>query len=178
LPIGRKQFIARDAPRWLNDIIGGWQVSGIVSWRTGLALAAVGGGSSFSLAADQGVNFTGSPFVVRSNLHTDASGQVQFFADPTAAVGAFTPISGLTTGSRDTLRGPHFSNFDLGVAKNFPIFGEKYRLQFRADAFNAFNHPNFGLPNTNVTSSTFGGITNLAGQEPARVMQFSLRFDF
>jgi hypothetical protein len=66
----------------------------------------------------------------------------------------------------------------LGVAKNFPLFGEKYKLQFRADAFNAFNHPNFGLPNSGVFSSTFGVITNLAGQEPARVMQFALRFDF
>jgi hypothetical protein len=67
---------------------------------------------------------------------------------------------------------------DLGVAKTFPLFGEKYRLQFRADAFNAFNHPNFGLPDSTITNSTFGVINNLAGQEPARVMQFSLRFDF
>jgi hypothetical protein len=178
LPIGRKQFLARNAPRWLDEIIGGWQASGIITWRTGLALDAVGGGSSFSLAADQGVNFTGSPSAVRSNIHTDSSGQVQFFADPMAAAAAFSPITGLTIGSRDTLRGPHFSNFDLGVAKNFPLFGEKYKLQFRADAFNAFNHPNFGLPNSGVFSSTFGVITNLAGQEPARVMQFALRFDF
>jgi hypothetical protein len=41
-----------------------------------------------------------------------------------------------------------------------------------------FNHPNFGLPNTGVTSGSFGVISGLVGQEPSRVMQFALRFDF
>jgi Carboxypeptidase regulatory-like domain len=178
LPVGRNQFIGRNSARWLNEIIGGWQASGIITWRTGLALDAVGGGSTTSLAADNGANFNGNSYAVRSNIHTDANGQIQFFADPTAALGAFSFVTGMQTGSRDTLRGPHFSDFDLGVAKNFPLFGEKYRLQFRADAFNAFNHPNFGLPDSGITSSTFGVITTLAGQEPSRVMQLSLRFDF
>ncbi len=178
LPIGRNQVIGRNAARWLNEIIGGWQIAGIVTWRTGLALDAVGNASTTSLAADAGVLFNGNSSAVRSKIHTDSNGQVQFFADPTAALAAFAFPTGLENGSRDTLRGPHFSNVDLGVAKTFPLFGEKYRLQFRADAFNAFNHPNFGLPDSTITNSTFGVINNLAGQEPARVMQFSLRFDF
>jgi len=180
LPIGRRQWIARDAPRWLDEIIGGWQVSGIVTWRTGLALDAVGGGNTTSLASDDGAQFTGTQSQVASHIHTDTANnnQIQFFANPAAAQGAFSFDTGAQTGSRDTLRGPHFSNVDLGVAKSFPLFGEKYRLQFRADAFNAFNHPNFGLPDTNITSSTFGVITTLVGQETARVLQFALRFTF
>jgi hypothetical protein len=51
-------------------------------------------------------------------------------------------------------------------------------LQFRADAFNVFNHPNFAFPNTNINSPNFGVINALAGQEAARVLQFALRFQF
>jgi hypothetical protein len=180
LPFGRGQFIGRNSSRWLDEIIGGWQVSGIVTWRTGLAIPAIGGNSTLSLAADNGALFTGAQSAVASGIHTDTANnnQIQFFADPKAALKAFSFVSGLTVGSRDTLRGPSFTNTDLAVVKNFPLFGEKYKLQFRAEAFNAFNHPNFGLPDTGITSSTFGVITSLAGQEPARVMQFALRFDF
>jgi len=180
LPFGRRQFLGRNSARWLDEIIGGWQTSGIVTWRSGLALTANAGGSTTSLAADQGASFTGSQSAVATSLHTDTANnnQIQFFANPQNAIGAFSFVNGLQVGSRDTLRGPHFSNMDLAVSKFFPLFGEKYRLQFRAEAFNLFNHPNFGLPNTLITSSTFGVINSLAGQEPSRVMQFALRFEF
>jgi len=180
LPIGRGQPLGGNSARWLDEVIGGWQVSGIVTWRTGLALPVQSGVSTTSLAADNGALFTGSPAAVSTNLHTDTknNNQVQFFADPTKAAGAFSPVTGLQVGNRDTMRGPHFSNADLGVAKNFLLFKERYRLIFRADAFNAFNHPNFALPNTNINTSTFGVITATVGQEESRVLQMSLRFTF
>jgi hypothetical protein len=180
LPIGRGQSLGGNSARWLDEVIGGWQVSGIVTWRTGLALPVQSGVSTTSLAADNGALFTGSPAAVSTNLHTDANNnnQIQFFADPTKAAAAFSPVTGLQVGNRDTMRGPHFSNADLGVAKNFLLFKERYRLIFRADAFNAFNHPNFALPNTNINTSTFGVITATVGQEESRVLQMSLRFTF
>jgi hypothetical protein len=68
---------------------------------------------------------------------------------------------------------------DLAVSKNFPIMGERYRLQFRAEAYNVFNHTNFGIPDPTLTSpGTFGTLSTEAGTEPSRVMQFALRFDF
>ena len=159
--------------------MGGWQVSAVVSWRTGLALNTVGGGSTTSLAADNGAIFNGNTQAIRSSIHTDpTNSQIQFFANPQQALQAFSFVTGQENGSRDVLYGPHFSNVDLGVAKTFPLFGERYQLQFRADAFNAFNHPNFGLPNTAINGNTFGVITTQVGQELARVMQFSLRFQF
>ena len=180
LPLGRGQTFVHDAPRWLDELVGGWQVSGVVSWRTGLALNTVGGGSTTSLAADNGALFDGDTQAVRSGIHTDTANnnQIQFFANPQQALQAFSFVTGQENGSRDVLYGPHFSNVDLGVSKTFPLFGEKYQLQFRADAFNAFNHPNFGLPNTGINTNTFGVITTQVGQELARVMQFSLRLQF
>ena len=180
LPIGRNQFIARNANRLLDEAIGGWQVSGIVTWRTGLAFPVQSGVNTTSLAADSLAVFNGNQSAIASNIHTDAANNnvIQFFANPTAALAAFSPITGIQIGNRDIFRGPHFSNVDLGVAKNFKIYGERYRLQFRADAFNVFNHPNFGLPNDNINSPQFGQITTLAGAEVSRVMQFALRFEF
>ena len=182
LPVGRGQWLGRSSSNWLNEVIGGWQVSGIYTWRTGLAIDAISGGSTTSLAADQGALFNGNKSAISSSIHTDTSNnqdQIQFFANPQAAQAAFSFVSGIQSGSRDNLRGPRFSNIDLGVVKNFPLFSEKYKLQFRADAFNAFNHTNFGQPNTLISSaSNFGVITDQVGQEPARVLQFALRFQF
>lgn len=184
LPFGHGQRFASNVGALLNEAIGGWQVSGIETWRTGLAFTANGTDiaqfDTVSLAADTGVLFTGSKSAVSSNVHIDTANnnEVQFFANPTAAAGAFSPVTGLQSGSRDTLRGPRFSNLDLAVSKNFPLFSERYKLQFRAEAYNTFNHPNFGIPDTGVTSGRLGVISGLAGQEPSRVMQFALRFDF
>jgi Carboxypeptidase regulatory-like domain/TonB dependent receptor len=185
LPFGRGQAIGRSSGWLLNEIIGGWQISGIETWRTGVAFTANNTDIAFydtvSLAADTGMIFTGPQSAVRSNIHADTSlpgAPIQFFANPTAAEGAFTQVTGLQSGSRDTLHGPHFSNLDVAVSKYFPLGNERYRLKFVSEAYNVFNHANFGLPDTGVISGRFGQITGLAGQEPSRVMQFALRFEF
>jgi hypothetical protein len=184
LPFGRGQAFGRDANNWLNEAIGGWQVSGIETWHTGFAFTAnntdIAQFDTVSLAADTGELFTGPRSAVSSNIHVDTANnnEVQFFANPTAAAAAFSPVTGLESGNRDTLRGPHFSNLDLSVSKDFPLASDRYKIKFVAEAYNVFNHPNFGLPNTGVTSGSFGVISGLVGQEPSRVMQFALRFDF
>ena len=90
------------------------------------------------------------------------------------------------------MRGPKFFNADLGLGKNFPIVGDRVKANFRADAFNALNHPNFALPASNVyngldeqdiTSSQFGNISYTVSppgnlNNGARVLQLSLRVDF
>ncbi len=181
LPFGRGQKFGHDAGMLLNEAIGGWQVSGIVTWHSGFAYTAnntnIALYDTVSLAADTGMLFTGTKSAVRSGLHTDSSGALQFFADPTAAAAAFSPVTGLQSGDRDTLRGPHFSNMDMSVSKNFLLGSDRYNLKFVAEAYNVFNHPNFGIPNTGVNSS-FGVISGQVGQEPSRVMQFALRFEF
>jgi Carboxypeptidase regulatory-like domain len=181
LPFGRGQAFGRNVGWFVDEVIGGWGISGIETWRTGLALTVVNGvASTTSLAADSGDEFIGPRSALAESIHIDTSNnnQVQFYKNPSAAIAAFTPDLGFQTGTRDNLRGPHFSDFDVSVYKNFPLWTERYKLQFRADAYNAFNHTNFGLPNTQVTSSQFGQLSSEAGVEPDRVMQFALRFDF
>ena len=79
--------------------------------------------------------------------------------------------------------GPGYSNVDIGLQKNF-LFTESKRLQFRADFLNAFNHPNFGYPNGDISSPDTAPVitsTNgnyLSGSSTSRVINFALRFQF
>jgi hypothetical protein len=107
------------------------------------------------------------------------------FADPAAAAAAFSGPVGLSIGSRNTLRGPQYFNMDAGLAKNFMIIpSREVRLQFRADAFNVLNHPNFDDldyanygANVNITApSNFGQLTAMNGTP--RVVQLSGRIQF
>ncbi|MDX2268028.1 MAG: TonB-dependent receptor [Bryobacter sp.] len=72
------------------------------------------------------------------------------------------------------IRGPVQDRVDLSVIKNF-VFLERFRLQFRAETFNALNFANLSNPNTTVTSAAFGTIT---GQDPPRSWQFALKLTY
>ena len=78
---------------------------------------------------------------------------------------------GFQIGSRNNLRGPRYFESDLGVGKTFPIIEDKVNLKFRADAFNALNHPIFNVPSSmnnldiTETAGTFGQITSTTGTE-------------
>ena len=190
LPFGRGKFFASQGPSWLNQVIGGWQLAGDMSWRTGLAFTTVA--NAFPLSFDENVPaiFNGDTSALKVHVHKDPStGRIQLFANPSAALAAFSEPLGFQAGSRNNLRGPRFSNIDLALNKHFPI-RERLVLEFRAEAFNLFNHPNFGLPGGNggfvstadiSNPAQFGAITQTAGSPPtngARVMQFALRLDF
>ena len=78
--------------------------------------------------------------------------------------------------------GPAYTNFNMGLSKSFPI-NERFVVKFRADAFNVFNHVNFGLPGpggsggtADITDSNSFGVINTTAS--MRSMQFALRLDF
>ena len=187
LPFGRGRSFAATTPTWANEFIGGWQISGLPTWQTGLAYYAntTAYGASYANLAPA-ILLNGHSDAVASHPHKDpVSGRLLNFKDTAAANAAFVGPIGLTLGQRNELRGPHYANFDLGLGKTFPLFSENYKLVFRADAFNAFNHPNFadlasseiGISSgANLTSSTFGRITRMTGA--SRVLQGALRFEF
>jgi hypothetical protein len=184
LPFGHGQMFGGNMNPWLNEAVGGWQISGIDTWHSGFAYTVNNTDDAFydtvSLAADTGMLFTGTRGPLQQAIHVDASANnaVQFYRDAATAAAQFSPVTGLQSGDRDTLRGPHYSNLDLTASKVFPLVSERYTLKLEADAFNVFNHPNFGLPDTGVLSNEFGVIRGLVGAEPSRVMQFALRFNF
>ena len=189
LPIGRGRMIAGNAPGWLNTIIGGWEVTGIFTARSGLpfSLATVSWPRSFIFDGANGVPtiLEGDLSVLRASIHDTPAG-IQFFADPEAVLAvAKYPRHG-QVGSRNVLRSQPFWNVDSAVLKNFKLpWSETQRLQLRWEAYNLFNHNVFAPPSTNgdpninalnIGASNFGIIT--AVQSTARVMQFGLRWDF
>ena len=179
LPFGKGRWLGGNASGWLNQIIGGWQVAALTRWNTGFAFTTISQAFPVSFNANSPSVFIGKQSDIRVHIHTDAAtGAIQLFADPTAAINAFTGPIGLQGPTRNNLRGPRFSNTNLTLNKHFTL-KENYGLEFRAEAYNVFNHTNFALPTGSVAdttnSSTFGVITSTAAP---RVMQFSLRLDF
>jgi hypothetical protein len=69
------------------------------------------------------------------------------------------------------------NTWDIGMMKNFHVVEERYNLQFRWEMFNAFNHPNFGMPDNTVGDTNFGQITSMGPVAP-RVMQAALKLSF
>ena len=128
---------------------------------------------------------TGSPGLLKTKIHGGEGQKLNAFTDPTAARAAFTGPTGLDIGSRNNLRGPGYFNLNLGLGKVFPLYGDKVNLKFRCDAFNAFNHPNFDLPNVDITQSSgvpFGTISRTVippdSDLASRVLQLALRLQF
>jgi len=173
-PIGRDKSIGHDMPRWLDAIIGGYQLTGVFTYRTGLPFSTTTGAFPVGFVFNSPGVASGS--VPTGSINDASDGSIQYFADPDAAKALFRNPHNGEIGQRNNLRGPSFWNVDLGLAKNFKLPWEGQRIQLRADAFNAFNHNAFNLPNANINSLTFGQITSSASAP--REFQFALRYDF
>jgi hypothetical protein len=183
LPFGRGRTYANNIPFLLNEVVGGWDLSGISQWHSGQAFGTNSNAFVAGYSNDAPAIFNGDRVGVQAHVHKTSSGQVNLFADPVRAQGDFAGPVGFTIGSRNNLRGPRFYNQNFGLAKTFPLVSERVSLKFRADAFNALNHPNFALPGAtseswDVTGGTFGQLTSIDSNSGYRVIQFALRLEF
>ncbi|WP_446745298.1 carboxypeptidase regulatory-like domain-containing protein [Silvibacterium acidisoli] len=192
LPFGRGRTFGGNLPRALDEVIGGWDISGIPSFHTGSAWTPLSNAFVAGFANDAPAIFNGDRGAIKRHVHKLANGQLNLFADPDAAAAAFSGPQGLTIGSRNILRAPQFFNLDAGLAKDFSIIRSKgIGMQFRADAYNALNHPNFDdldygtyAGEATITSpSSFGQLTAMTGPSTstknyARVVQVSARLHF
>ncbi len=191
LPFGHNQRFFGDSGTLTNELIGGWSVSGIPSYRTGLPINVLSDAFLASFAAEDPAIFTGSKSDLKASVNNSQGTVYNFAGGATGAAKVYAEFRGplgLEYGSRNITHGPGAFNLDLGLAKIFPIIPSKnVELTFRADAFNIFNHPNFANPGGSDpdivnNASPFGQITSTispSGQiGDIRVAQFSLRLEF
>jgi hypothetical protein len=180
LPVGKGKMLLGAAPRWEDEILGGWTISGIPSWHSGVAFSATSNAYVAGFANNAPAIFNGNHAAIKANRHKNSDGTVNLFTgDGTAANAAFSGPIGLNIGSRNNLRGPSAFAMDAGVAKAFPLVTDRISMKFRADAFNVFNHPTFALPASDITDETGSPFGQINGQANApRVLQFALRVEF
>jgi hypothetical protein len=163
MPFGKgKAFLNRGGV--VNQILGGWQTNGILTVQTGLPFSAVLQTSTTNTGTSSRPNVLG-PVTYPKTLQ-------QWF-NP-SAFGIPAPYTYGNAG-RDTLFGPGRVNWDMSLFKNF-VIRDQMRFEFRAEAFNVFNHPQFGLPNPNIGNAQAGSITSIVGNP--RQLQMGLRFQF
>ena len=153
-------------------------LSGLPSWHTGNAYNISSNAYVAGYANDAPAILTGSKADLNIHIHKANGNYLYGYGNPSSAQNDFTGPVGFQIGSRNNLRGPGYFNMDLGLGKTFPVYHNRVNLKFRADAFNAFNHPNFSLPNDTLTltQSQFGQITSTVNS--ARVLQVALRLEF
>ncbi len=176
-----------------GKVLGGWQISGVTQFQTGLPCGATAPNTDYAgvgLDANWGCGNNGQYWVVNGTpriIGTFGSGG-QWFAttNPDGSKIFTVPAPGTfnTQRVRDLIYQPGFQNWNLGLFKAFPI-DEQRGFQFRAEAFNFINHPNWGGGsgggvNFNPTSSNFGKVTTKGGGVGGgeRNLQLSLRFYF
>jgi Carboxypeptidase regulatory-like domain/TonB dependent receptor len=167
-----------------NRIISGWKLAPIVAVQSGNPFTVV--------IATAGINGVGN--TIRPNLiaPVQISGNPAQWITNTGLAFAI-PVNSFGNLGRNTLTGPGFSNFDLALIKDTKVT-ERVSVQFRVDAFDLFNHPNFGQPSPNVGTnvvilptsaaalSSFSTITSTrfptADSGSSRQLQLALRLQF
>jgi hypothetical protein len=158
-----------------REALGGWEVNGIVNVQSGYPINVTLNYNSAGLTqGTQRPNFVHAP-------HADCSLKNYIRGNPTscidttayalpANINAPTPQYAFGNTSRNTLAGPGFSYENISLFKNFDIW-ERLKFQFRAEAFNAFNHPSANTPNATIghdssanaqpTFNNFGTVTSV-----------------
>jgi hypothetical protein len=193
MPFGSGKQFFNTQSRALNSLIGGWQLSGIYRWNTGLPV-----GSPFD-DARWATNWNVQAFVTPTEqIHTCPSrtGQPKLFGgsgcDITAIYQSFRNAYPGETGPRNYIRLPGYMNVDFGLSKSFTMpWSERHKLQIRWDVFNVANHQPFGGIDNSRTG--FGVVRDpaLRGQNPPdnwsnftsiqgdpRVFQVGARYSF
>jgi hypothetical protein len=179
LPVGRGEAFGSGMGRIANAVLGGWELSGIATFKSGIPI---------SISGNDIATFGGNPRPDYSgNIHVAHPGIKEWFNTGAFHYSKLAVDGGDTWGNAprffSDLRGPHYQNWDTSLMKNWPI-KESMRIQFRLETYNTFNHPNFYSPSgtgysgcdPNADSScqsNFGQITNTF---PSRNVQLAGKF--
>jgi hypothetical protein len=166
LPLGKGKRWMTSGRIW-NAVLGGWQTNGILTIQAGHTFTPT---FNVNVANAGG---TQRPDRIASGVIPYGDRTVSRWFDTAAFV---SPV-GFAFGDsgRNILTGPRLVQWDFSLFKSIPI-SDRFRLQFRAESFNIFNHPNFGLPNAAIGTTAAGTISSTVSSP--RQNQFALKLLF
>jgi hypothetical protein len=170
VPFGRGRRYGSELPAVANAILGGWRIGGILTLESGLPVTPAAGRDTTNTGVGAGNRpmLTGvDPNLPSGERTVDRFFRTEAFAQP--------PLYTFGDAGRNIIEGPGIVNIDLSLTKQFEIAPSRH-IEFRAEVFNAANHPIFGLPNTNLQSATYGRLTST--RIDSRQIQLALRFTF
>jgi hypothetical protein len=178
LPFGRGRFIGGRVNRLTDFFIGGWNLTGLTHWTSGLPFGSIDGLGWNTDWADQSWNVATGPIQSGGHGH-DSGGQPNAFKDQNIAISNIRPPYASETGQRNFFRGDGYFSIDTGASKIVPIT-EKQEVKFAWEIFNVTNSVRFDPAtisnNPYGNPGSYGRYTALLNQ--GRRMQGSLRFSF
>ena len=178
-------FFNRNSSRLVKTVLGGWQVTGVQQFQTGAPITVQTGDDFYGIGSTNNKpwNLNGNTTVTKQfsdvNAAGNYTGDTNFWFQPTVGGSAWAtkPANG-TYGNQNrnsiSFNNVGIQNWNLALFKKFRVT-EKTAVQFRFDAFNWLNHPNWSGVGTGPTSATFGKVTEKSSQ---RNLQLSLRYSF
>jgi hypothetical protein len=185
LPFGRGRKYGAQSNALVNTALGGWQLTLINSMSAGLPFnLTYSSSTSNQLYTTDLVTFRPQLTLASAAIKAPASNRGKTttaltgyldktnLAVPSIALGNTSPYGNV---SRNKLRSYAFYQTDLSIHKDFPLWREAYKLDFRAEAFNILNKVNYQAPDGNISNSSFGTIT---GYYPARQLQLAAKLIF
>ena len=191
LPFGRGKRFFSGMPRVADAVLGGWQLTGIFRWNSGLPVQTPFDGGIW--ATNWNVQSNGVR-VRPIESSVTSTGSPNLFSNPVEAYRSFRNARSGEVGDRNVLRGQSYISLDMGLSKEFRLPWEGHSLQFRWEVFNVTNTQRFdaltiadlGLDIDpflgGEPSSEFGRFTStqtpLNENKAGRVMQFALRYQF
>ena len=172
LPFGKGRRFLSGASGVVQNALGGWQFTAINTAASGLPINLTYSPTSqfqVSTAPNYRPNVSCNPVTPEGQRTTSNYLNKACVSVPT------DPSHPWGNASRNSVRGYPFYQLDVGMHKQFALLSERYKLEFRAEAFNLLNQTNFQAPNSNISSAAFGSITSTF---PARQVQYAAKILF
>lgn len=171
LPFGKGEMFGANWGSVADAVIGGWKLSGIYSMHTGTPVNVILGDDPKSALAGLRPNVTGSPNLPHGKRNVFGYFNTAAFSAPAIPAGQAYAYG---DAGRNLVTGPAFINVDASLAKEFNV--ERWKLQVRAEAFNAMNSVHYSNPDGDFQSPTFGMINSTMGDQ--RKAQLAAKFIF
>jgi hypothetical protein len=178
LPFGRGRALGTDARGLLDQLIGGWQLSGVTRFRTGLPFDIANGSRWATNFYGAGRALVVGPVDNQGGGADNVDGVPGAFRDGNAAAANMRFNRTGLIGPRNIFRSDGLFNVDFSVGKRFPLPAEGDSVQFRWEVFNAFNSVNFTQRNLQRRYDRPAVLGQYRFTESPRIMRFALRYEF